>query len=124
MFNTSKNRDSDNHSGVNCDSKIEVPEIQLSYKSTGAINIVTPKAFTIPATVRKKKFFHFIFPSACFKVIHNLLSFSAYIVSYDSPYKSWFIAYEMVCFYKGILSDNYRPSQVRMTCTVCYYFHK
>ena len=81
MFNTSKKRDSDSHSGVSCDNKIDVPEIPLSYRSTGAINIVTPKAFTIPAIVRKRKFFHFSFPSCCFKVMHKLLSFSVCAVS-------------------------------------------
>ena len=46
------------------ESSIDVPEIPLSYRFTGARNIVIPMAFIIPAAVRPRNFFRPIFFSS------------------------------------------------------------
>ena len=44
------------YSGVICQRSMEVPEMPLSYKLTGARNIVTPTALIQPARKRSRKF--------------------------------------------------------------------
>jgi len=49
MFKIIRKADRDQLSEVSCHTSIEVPEKPLSYKFTGARNIVTPTELIIPA---------------------------------------------------------------------------
>ena len=55
MFKSRRNRDRVYSSGVTCHSSIAVPEMPLSYKWTGARNMVTPTALITPAVNSSKK---------------------------------------------------------------------
>src|SRR5699024_6802197 len=56
MFSTSRKKESEKVGAVSWDSRIEVPEMPLSYRFTGARKTVTPKALMHPAMVRKTMF--------------------------------------------------------------------
>ena len=60
ILSISKNTERVNSGGVICDKRIDVPEIPLSYKLTGAKNIVTPIAFIIPEIVKQKSFLYLV----------------------------------------------------------------
>ena len=49
VFSSRRNSDRVYRSGVICQSSMEVPEMPLSYRCTGAKNMVTPMALMIPA---------------------------------------------------------------------------
>lgn len=57
-LSTRRKNDKDKYGGVICESKIDVPDIPLSYNFTGAKNTVTPKAFMQPARNKIIKFCH------------------------------------------------------------------
>ena len=57
MFSTIRKNDRESEGGVSWESRMDVPEMPLSYSCTGAINSVTPMALMIPAarSIRKLK---------------------------------------------------------------------
>ena len=56
MLSRIRKNESENVSGVSWESRMDVPEMPLSYSCTGAIKIVTPMALMTPARNSIRKF--------------------------------------------------------------------
>lgn len=80
IFRISRNTDIVQGSGVICESRIDVPDIPLSYRFTGAKKVVTPNALTHPAISRNRKFCPFrCFSSASLPGIFKVNPISSFV---------------------------------------------